>query len=93
LFGAAIYLGYLKGANTANAPEVKDENRLKAIDVVGDLFNGFTRKFGNTDCHALTGCDWSKKEDIDRYYKEKVYQNTCFRQFEYVVEECMHIDT
>ena len=36
-----------------------------------------------------TGCDWSKKEDINRYFKDEIYKDTCFRQFEYVVEKCI----
>jgi hypothetical protein len=92
LFGGAIYLGFLNGKDSTDAPMLKDENRLKAIKSVNDLFNGFINNFGETDCSLLTGCDWSKKEDIQRYYKDEIYKNTCFRQFEYVIEQCISND-
>jgi len=89
LFGASIYLGFLNGIDSSDAPKLKDRRRLNAIRSVNELFNGFIHRFGNTDCTTLTGCDWSKKEDIGRYYKDKVYRETCYHQFEYVVEKCL----
>jgi hypothetical protein len=89
LFGAMIYLGYLNGINATGAPGHKDRRRTRAIASVEDLFNGFAKRFGHTDCQTLTGCDWSKKKDVKRYYKEEVYKDTCFHQFEYVVEKCI----
>ena len=90
LFGASIYLGFLNGKDATDAPKLKDEGRLNAIKSVNDLFNGFTNQFGETDCTALTGCDWSKKDDIKRYFKDEIYKDICFRQFEYVVEKCIN---
>ena len=89
LFGASIYLGFLNGINSSDAPKLKGRGRLNAIRSVNELFNGFIKRFGNTDCKSLTGCDWSRKEDIGRYFKDKVYMETCYRQFEYVVEKCL----
>jgi hypothetical protein len=90
LFGASIYLGFLNGIGATTAPELKDEGRLKAIKSVNELFNGFIDRFAETDCNALTGCDWSKKEDIKRYFKDEIYKDICFRQFEYVIEKCIN---
>jgi hypothetical protein len=89
LFGGAVYLGYLKGINTADAPKLKDARRTKAIQSVGGLYNGFIERFRETDCQTLTGCDWSRKEDVKRYFKDEIYKDTCFRQFEYVIEKCI----
>ena len=89
LFGGAIFLGYKSGMDLDTAPELESEGRKGAIAGVKKLFGGFAERFGETDCHALTGCDWSKKEDIKRYYREEVYKDACFRQFEYVVEKCL----
>ena len=75
--------------NKNDAPKTDDDGRLNAIKSVNELFNGFINKFGDTDCYALTGCDWSKKEDSQRYYKDEIYKDTCFKQFEYVVEKCI----
>jgi hypothetical protein len=89
LFGATIYLGFLNGVDSANEPKFNDKRRSNAIKSVDKLFSGFINKFGETECKALTGCDWSNKEDIKRYYEDQIYKDTCFRQFEYVVEKCI----
>jgi hypothetical protein len=89
LFGGSIYLGFLNGKDSTDAPKLKDKGRLNAIKSVNELFNGFIHQFGESDCTTLTGCNWSKKEDIKRYFKEQIYKDTCYRQFEYVVEKCI----
>ena len=89
LFGGSIYIGFLNGIDSTDAPKLKDKRRMNAIKSVNELFNGFTNQFGKTDCTTLTGCDWSKPEDIKRYFKDEVYKDTCFRQFEYVIEKCI----
>lgn len=89
LFGACVFMGFLNGTSAVGAPELKDERRMNAIKSVNNLFNGFIDRFGKTDCASLTSCDWSKKEDIERYFKEEIYKNTCYRQFEFVVEKCI----
>ena len=89
LFGGSIYLGFLNGINATDAPELKDKRRLKAIRSVNELFNGFINRFGETDCKTLTGCDLSRKEDIKRYFKDQIYKDICFHQFEYVIEKCI----
>ena len=75
---------------STDAPELMDAKRLKAINSVNELFNGFINRFAETDCTTLTGCDWSKKDDVKRYFKDEIYKDTCFRQFEYVVEKCLN---
>lgn len=89
LFGGVVYLGYLSGINATGAPEVKDKKRKAAIASVRHLYQGFIEKFGDTDCKTLTGCDWSKKDDVKRYFKEKVYKNICYPQFEYVLADLL----
>ena len=90
LFGGSIYLGFLNGMDATGAPKLKDKRRLNAIKSVNELFKGFIKQFGESDCTTLTGCDWSKKEDIKRYFKDQIYNDTCYRQFEYVVEKCIN---
>ena len=76
--------------DSTDAPKLKDEKRLNAIKSVNELFKGFIKQFGDSDCKTLTGCDWSKKDDIKRYFKDKVYEGTCYPQFEYVIEKCFN---
>lgn len=89
LFGGAVYLGYLSGKNATAAPAVKDPGRAWAIASVKGLFQGFIERFGTTDCCTLTGCNFSQKTDVRRYFKEKVYEHTCYRQFDYVLKHCL----
>jgi hypothetical protein len=56
---------------------------------VRGLFAGFQETFGDTDCRTLTGCDWSKKEDQKKYFKEKIYEDKCYRYVEYVIANCV----
>lgn len=53
------------------------------------MFRGFIERFGDTDCRTLTGCDWSKEEDRNRYYQEEVYKDKCYDYFEYVLVHCL----
>lgn len=89
LFGATVFLGYLHGVNATQAPEINDERRSRAIESVQGLFRGFVENFGDTDCRTLTGCDWSNEKDIERYMKEEVYKETCFKYFHYVLAQCL----
>lgn len=89
LFGGAVFLGYLQGADAARAPAVDDSRRKQAIESVRRLFQGFIEQFGSTDCRMLTGCDWSRKEDRQRYFKEKIYQDKCYVYLENVLESCL----
>ncbi len=82
-------LGFLYGEGESGAPEVGDEKRNQAIEAVHKLFTGFIKKFGTTNCRSLTNCDFSKQEEVDRYMKEEVYKDTCFKQLEYVLAYCL----
>jgi len=89
LFGGSVFLGYLSGAKAAEAPTLESENRARAIASVKGLFQGFIERFATTDCHMLTGCDFSRKADVRRYYKDRIYENTCLRHFDYVLRHCL----
>lgn len=89
LFGGAAFLGLRAGNQPAMASGVQNEQRLAAIESVNTLFRGFLERFGDTDCKTLTGCDFSRQEEADRYMREEIYKDTCFRQFEYVLSECL----
>jgi hypothetical protein len=92
LYGGTAFLGYLHGVNAPDAPAAVDQNRNQSIESVRELFQGFIERFEYTDCQTLTGCDWSKEEDVRRYREEKVYEETCFHYFEYVLATCLARD-
>jgi hypothetical protein len=89
LFGGTVYLGYLHGAGTEEAPAVGGERRARAIRAVGDLYAGFIERFGDTDCQTLTGCDLSKRRDVVRYIRQKTYEDTCYHYLAYVLAACL----
>ena len=89
LFGGSIFLGYLAGAKSPEGPTMENEDRARAIASVKGLFQGFVERFGTTDCRMLTGCDFRQKTDVRRYFREKIYENTCYRHFEYVLKLCL----
>ena len=88
LFGGTVFLGYLHGKDASQAPEFEDAARKAAISSVNGLFRGFLERFNDTDCQRLTGCDWSKKEDRERYMRDELWKHICSRFFEYVLEYC-----
>ena len=89
LFGGTAFLGFLYGKSASDAPEVKDEARRGAIKSVRNMFNGFRDVFGDTDCKTLTSIDWSNKEDVNRYYQEKIYDGKCYEYFKYTLKYCL----
>jgi len=91
LVGGAIYLGYLSGTGAAQEPDVGDDRRKLAIARVDELYRGFIAQFGDTDCKALTGCDWSKKDDVERYRRDRIYLTACAKQFEHVLAELIAV--
>ena len=93
LFGGTVYLGYLYGANAAQAPGIEDETRRRAILAVRRLYRGFVKDFRDTDCRTLTGCDLSVKRDRARFYGEEVYRETCHRYFGHVLGFCLEQST
>lgn len=66
-----------------------NESREKAITSVQELYRGFIERYGHTECRSLTGCDFTRKEDVKRYYEEEIYKERCFNFFRYVSEFCL----
>ena len=89
LFGSTVFLGYLYGDAEKSIPGVNDDKRTKAIESTNKLFNGFIERFGHTDCRELTNCDFSKKEEVEKYRANEVYKDTCFHQLDYVLTHCL----
>jgi hypothetical protein len=88
LFGGSIFLGYLHGKDASQAPEIDDTSRKAAIASVNGLFCGFLEQFNDTGCQPLTGCDWGKAEDQERYMRDELWKHKCSHFFKYVIEYC-----
>ena len=89
LFAGTVYLGYLQGAGSAGDLLVDDDRRRRAMDAVGALYEGLVRRFGHTDCLALTGCNFGVQADRERYWRDKVYEAKCLTYCGYVLATCL----
>jgi hypothetical protein len=89
LFGATAFLGAIYGVGGPRPPAVDDARRRQAIDAVGGLYRGFIERFGNTECAALTGCDWTSEQGMTRFQQEQVFERHCCRQLEHVLAVCL----
>ena len=89
LFGGAAFLGFLCARGEMAEPAVENPMRRRAIHAVHGLFNGFLERFAATECHALTRCDHSIREEVERFYAEEVYRDSCLPQLEYVLSYCL----
>lgn len=89
LYGSTAFIGFLCGRGEVAEPAVEDPMRKRAIAAVNGLFSGFLERFGATECHALTRCDHSIPEEVDRFYKDEIYKESCLPQFEYVLSYCL----
>ena len=89
LYGSTAFLGFLCGRDEIAEPAVEDPKRKQAIAAVNGLFSGFLERFGATECHALTQCDHSIPEEVDRFYRDELYRDSCLPQLEYVLSYCL----
>lgn len=89
LYGGTAFIGFLCGRREVAEPAVDDPMRKRAIAAVHGLFNGFLERFGATECHALSHCDHSIPEEVERFYGDEIYRDSCLPQFEYVLSYCL----
>jgi hypothetical protein len=89
LFGATAFLGFMFGQDSEEAPTVQDAKRKNAIVAVNNLYKDFLTKFNETECKALTGCDFRIEGDVKRFVSEEIKKKVCVPQFEYVISYCL----
>lgn len=91
LIGSSIAIGLLCGQGKEGIPEEHESERNKAIHDVGELYKGFIKEFGSTDCKTLSHCDFSNPEDLNRYTQNKGWKNTCDVFLKFVMNECIEM--
>jgi len=91
LIGSSIAIGLLCGQGKEGIPEEHESERNKAIHAVGELYKGFLKEFGSTDCKTLSHCDFSNPEDLNRYTQNKGWKNTCDVFIKFVMNECIEM--
>ncbi len=91
LIGSSIALSYLYGRGTNDIPEKCEDERNKAIQVVGELYRYFLEEFGSTKCKELCKVDFSKGEEIGEYISTKGWKQTCDIFLEFVLRKCVSL--
>jgi hypothetical protein len=92
LMGPTIAIGLRYGRDKENMPMDDMENREKAIQEVNALYRSFIDRFGTSICDELIHCDLGKPEGQQRYMEEKIYKDTCFKFFSFVMNDFIEKD-
>lgn len=78
LIGSSIAIGFRYGQGKDGIPQEFKEERKKAEEAVGMLYEDFLKEYGSTHCQTLTGVDRSKPEDRERFRRDNIAQTKCF---------------
>jgi hypothetical protein len=92
LIGSSVAIGLRSGRGKTCLPLEDQEERNKAIAGLKALYKDFIEKFESTQCQKLTQCDFSKPEEAERYRKEEIYKNRCFKFFNFVMNRFVEIE-
>lgn len=92
LIGSSIAIGLRHGKGNSCIPREEETLRAKSIAEVKDLYQDFIAHFETSDCKSLIQCDFSKPGEYERYHTEKLYQNTCIRFFNHVMQRFIEAD-
>lgn len=91
LIGTGTAIGLRCGRGLQGLPEEHQEARQRANQEVNELYQSFIRKFGAADCRTLSGCDFSRPEDVQKYVQDKVWKETCDVYLRFVMTKCLEM--
>ena len=92
LIGCSIAIGLRTGRDKDCLPLEDEKARDRAAAEVHLFYEDFLHEFKSTLCRDLIGCDLSQPSDTERYMNEKVYEDRCFKFFEFVMNRFMDLD-
>ncbi|MBA4367456.1 MAG: hypothetical protein C0403_07435 [Desulfobacterium sp.] len=92
LVGTSVAIGLKCGQGLVGNPEENGPYRDKAIRAVDKLCKDFINEFGHADCKTVSGCDWSKPADVNRYVTEKIYKKICDPALSFVIDKCIAME-
>ena len=92
LIGSMVAISLRHGQGKDCIPMADQTARGNAVKEVNALYRDFLKQFGASDCQVLTSVDFSKREDSVRYMEEKIYQTTCFKFFNFVMDRFVRIE-
>lgn len=92
LIGSSIAIGLRHGQGKEGVPMEDEETREQAIREVNELYRSFIDQFGNTLCSGLINCDLGTPEGQARYIEQKIYKDTCFNFFKFIMNRFIEKD-
>jgi len=92
LIGSSIAISLKHGKGLSCIPLEEETKRNAAITETADLYRDFIENFESSNCATLIDCDFAEPGEYDRYHKEQVYTNTCFRFFNHVMQRFIEAD-
>ena len=92
LIGSSIAIGLRCGQGKEGVPMEDEKAREKAIQEVHELYRSFIDQYGNTICSELINCDLGTSEGQVRYAEQKIYMNTCFKYFNFIMNRFIEKD-
>jgi len=91
LVGSSIAIGLKLSRGMEGIPENHKDQRERAIQAVEELYKGFIKEFGSTNCKTLSKCDWSNPEALTRWIQDKGWKSTCDVFLKFTMNKCVQM--
>ncbi len=92
LIGCSVAIGLRAGRGKVCLPLEDTKARDMAAAEVHLFYEDFLHEFKSTQCQDIIGCDLSQPSEAERYMKEKVYEDRCFKFFEFVMNRFIGLE-
>jgi len=92
LIGCSVAIGLRAGKEKTCFPLEDEKERNKAVAAVHLMYEDFLHEFKSTQCQELTECNFSQEPDQERYVKEEVYKNRCFKYFNFIMNRFIEME-
>ena len=92
VFGATVGIGFACGEKMAERKETAREARERATRMTGEFYKRFLKEFNRIDCCSLTGCDFSRPDEANRYYSKNIWADTCDKYLEFAIRTCYELE-
>ncbi len=92
LIGCSVAIGLRAGRGKTCFPLEDEKARDQAVREVHLFYEDFIHEFKATLCRDLIECDLSQPSDAQRYMNEKVYEDKCFKFFEFVMNRFIGLE-
>jgi len=88
---SVVSLGLRNRCSLADEEKVR-QARMNAGREASELVRDVVEKFGSVICLDITGIDFSKPEEREKFKELKIMENVCDKIVQYVVEKLYELD-